>query len=66
MYIDKLDDKVKMKPVDVKPSICIGSNKKEIVRKVLNLKLVTILKYQDLKIFCKRLCSKLVRESVSD
>ena len=55
-----------MKPVDVKPSICIGSNKKEIVRKVLNLKLVTILKYQDMKIFCKRLCSKLVRKSASD
>ena len=43
-----------MKPVDVKPSICIGSNKKEIVRKVLNIKLVTILKYQDMKIFLQK------------
>ena len=50
VYIDKLDDTVnkynnthhrtiKVKPVDVKPSICIDYIKK-IIRKVLNLRLV--------------------------
>ena len=53
MYIDKLDDivkkqnntyrrTIKMKPVDVKPSISIDFNKK-VIKKVLNLKLVIML-----------------------
>ena len=56
MYIDKLNDivnkynnkyhrSIKMKPIDVKPSICIDFNrgKEKITTKVLNLKLVIML-----------------------
>ena len=62
IYIDKLDDKIykynntyhriiKMKPVDVKPSTYILTLTKEKVRKVLNLKLVIISKYHNIKNF---------------
>ena len=61
VYIDKLDDTVnkynnthhrtiKVKPVDVKPSICTDYIKK-MIRKVLNLRLVIKLEYQNIKIF---------------
>ena len=62
MYIDKLDDiikkytnnyhsRVKMKPDEVKSKAYIDSSKKEIVIKTLNLKLVILLEYQNIKIF---------------
>ena len=60
VYIDKLDDIVnkcnntyhrimKMKPVDVKPSTYILTLIKKIIGKVLNLKLVIMLEYQNIK-----------------
>ena len=59
VYIDKLDDivkkynnkyhrAIKMKPVDLKWRIYIHSNKKLMI-KILNLKLVILLEYQDIK-----------------
>ena len=64
VYVNKLDDivdkynntyhrTIKMKPVDVNPSIYIYFNKK-IIRKVLNLKLVIMLEYQNIKIFLQK------------
>ena len=64
VYIDKLHDitnkynnryhrKIKMKPVDVKPSIILTVIKK-IIRKVLNFKLVILLEYQNIKIFLQK------------
>ena len=62
VYIDKLDGMfnkynntyhrtIKMKPVDdIKPSMYINF-KKEIIMKVLNLKLLIMLEYQNIKIF---------------
>ena len=61
VYIDKLDDivdqynntyhsTIKMKPVDVKSNTYIDSGK-EIKEKFLNLKLVILLEYQNIKIF---------------
>ena len=61
VFIDKLDDAVnkynntyhntiKMKPVDVKSSAYIDSSKK-IMIKMLNLKLVILLEYQNIKTF---------------
>ena len=67
MYIDKLDDiadkynntyhkAIKMKPVDVNPTIYIDL--KKIIRKVLNLKLV-MLEYQNIKIFFQKVTIKI-------
>ena len=42
-----------MKPVDVKPSIYIDSKKKLMV-KILNLKLVILLEYRNLKTFLQK------------
>ena len=61
VYIDKLDDivnksnntyhsTIKMKPVDVKSSTYFDSSK-ENMGKTLNLKLVILLEYQNIKIF---------------
>ena len=61
VYIDKLNDIVnkynntyhrtlRMKTVDVKPNMYIAFDKK-IIREVLNLNLVIILEYQNIKIF---------------
>ena len=61
VYIDKLDDianksnntyhsTIKMKPVDVKSSTYFDSSK-ENMEKTLNLKLVILLEYQNIKIF---------------
>ena len=61
VYIDKIDDMfnkynntyhrtTKMKPPDVNPSMYIDFNK-EMIMKVLNLKLVIMLEYQNTKIF---------------
>ena len=61
MYIDKLDDMVnkysntyhstmKMKPVDVKSNTFFDSSK-EVNIKILNLKLVILLQYQNMKMF---------------
>ena len=69
VYIDKLDDienkynntyhrKIKMKLVDIKPSIYIDFNKK-ITRKVLHLKLVIMLEYQNIKIFLQKVTFKI-------
>ena len=59
-YIDKLDNivnkynnkysTIKMKPVDVKSSTYIDSGKK-IMIKILTLKLMTLLEYQNIKMF---------------
>ena len=72
VYIDKLDDIVnkysnkyhnttKLKSVHEKPSIYIVSSKE-----ILNLKLVILLEYQNIKTFLQRLCSKLVWRSFCD
>ena len=64
VYIDKLDDIVnkynnvnhsiiKMKAVDVKPNTYIDSGK-EINNKDLNLKLMILLEYQNIKIFLQK------------
>ena len=61
MYIDRLDDivnkynnsyrsTIKMKPVDVKWSTDMNSSKK-LRKKILNLKLVILLEYQNIKTF---------------
>ena len=76
LYIDKLDNivnkynntylsKIEMKPVDVKSSIYIdfGLKKND---KYPKLKVGYHVRIQKYKNFCKRLCSKLVRESVGD
>ena len=63
-YIDKLNDMVhiynntyhstiKMKPVDIKSSTYILILINKITRKILNLKLVIMLEYQNIKKFCK-------------
>ena len=49
-----------MKPIEAKYTTNIGLIKK---RNTLNLRLVTMYKYKDLKFFCKRLCSKLLRRT---
>ena len=65
VYMDKLDDRVnkyniayhrtiKMKSADVKWSKYFGFNIKKIQRKVLNLMLVKMLEYQNIKIFLKK------------
>ena len=65
MYVDKSDDivnkynntyhkTIKMKPADVKPSTYIDSSK-EINDKDLNLKLVILLQYRNIKIFFQKL-----------
>ena len=64
VYIDKLDDIVnkynnvndsiiKMKAVDVKSNTYIDSGK-EINKKDLNLKLMILLEYQNIKIFLQK------------
>ena len=71
VYIDKLGDiankhnntyhrSIKIKPAYVKLRIYIDFNKENNKFKVLNLKLVIMLECQNIKIFCKRLCSKLI------
>ena len=63
VFIDKLDDivnkcnntyhsTIKMKPVNVKSSTILTLVKKVII-KILNLKLVILLEYQNIKIFLK-------------
>ena len=66
VYINTLDDinkynntyhrNIKMKPVAVKPSMYIDFNTliKKIIKKVLNLKLVIMLEYQNIKIFLEK------------
>ena len=62
--VDKLDDIVhkynniyhtasKMKPIDVKTNTCIDSSK-EIMIEILNLKLVVLLEYQNIKVFLQK------------
>ena len=64
VYIDKLDDivnkcnniyhnTIKIKPSDVKSSTYIDSSK-EIIIKILNLKLGILLKYQNIKTFLQK------------
>ena len=61
VYIDKLDDiinntyhsTIKMKPLDIKPSTHIGSSK-EINYQDLNLKLVILLEYQDIRTYSQK------------
>ena len=60
VYIDKLDDivnkyntyhrTIKMKPVNVKPSAYL----KKLMMKLLNLKLVILLEYQNIKTFLQK------------
>ena len=63
VYIDKLDHivnkynntyirTIKMKPVDVKPSTYFDSNQK--FKKILNLKLVMLLEYLNIKAFLQK------------
>ena len=62
--VDKLDDIVhkynniyhtasKMKPIDAKTNTCIDSSK-EIMIEILNLKLVVLLEYQNIKVFLQK------------
>ena len=70
MYIDKLDhrvnkynnpydSRVKMKSVDIKSSTYIDSGK-EINDEGLNLKLMILLEYQNIKTFLQKICFELV------
>ena len=70
VYIDKLDDivnkynnsyhsTIKMKPVDIKSSTFIDSNK-DINNKDPKFKIVMLLKYQNIKIYLQNVTSKLV------
>ena len=69
VYIDKLDDimnkyntyhrTIKTRPVDVKPSIY-----KKIIKKVLNLKLVIVFKYQNIKISLQKAMFQISLEKV--
>ena len=43
-----------MKPVDVKSSPYIDSNKEKLMTKVQNLKLVILLEYQNIKTFMQK------------
>ena len=67
VYIDKLDDifdkyndtyhsTIKIKPVEVKLNTYNGCSKmvKKLMIKILNLKLVIMLEYQNIKIFLKK------------
>ena len=65
VYIDRLDDIVnkynntyhgtsKTKPIDIKPSIYILTLIAKIIRKILNLKLVIMLEYHNIKIFLQK------------
>ena len=64
VYIDKLDDivnkynntyhsAIKVKPVYVKSSTCIDSSKK-LIMKIVNLKLVILLEYHNIKTFLQK------------
>ena len=44
---------IKMRPLDVKPGTYIDFNK-ENIRKVLNLKMVIMLEYQNIKMFLRK------------
>ena len=70
VYIDKLDDKVneynsayrktiKMKPVDVNQEQRLSLIKK-IMRKILNIKLVFMLAYQNIKTFSQKATFRIV------
>ena len=64
MYIDKLDDivnkyntyhnTIKMKPTDVKSSTYINIQVKKVIKKILSLKLVILLEYQNIKTFSQK------------
>ena len=65
VYIDKLDDLVnkynntyhstiKMKPADVKRNTHILTLLKKLMIKILNLKLVILLEYQNIKVFLEK------------
>ena len=65
MHIDKLDDIVnkysniyhsttKMKRVDVKSNIHISTLTKKLIIKILSLKLVVLVEYQNVKIFLQK------------
>ena len=58
-YNNAYDSRVKMKPVDIKSSTYIDSGK-EINDEGLNLKLVILLEYQNIKTFLQKICFKLV------
>ena len=72
VYIDKLDDfvnkynntyhsTIKMKPADVKRNTHILTLLKKLMIKILNLKLVIMLEYQNIKVFLQKVTSILVR-----
>ena len=65
VYIDKLDDiinkynntyhsTIKVKLADVKSSTFIDSSKKQLIIKILNLKLLILLEYQNIKMFLQK------------
>ena len=73
VYIDKVDNivnkynntyqsTIKIKPVDVKSSTYIDSSK-ENNNKIVNLKLVALLEYQNIKIFLKKFTFQIDLES---
>ena len=49
-----------MKPVDVKSKTYIFTLVKKLIIEILNLKLLILLEYQNIKIFLKRLYPKLI------
>ena len=76
VYFDKLNDTInkcnntyhgtiKMKPVDIKLNTYIKLVKKLVI-KILNLKMVILLEYQNIKHLSKRLHSKLVWRKFCD
>ena len=76
-YIDKLNDVVKkynntyhsptkMKPADVKTNSYIGSSKKikKIKKNILNLRLVILLEYQNIKTFLQKVTLKIDQKKI--
>ena len=72
--VDKLDDivykynniyhtAIKMKPFDVKQTDILTLVKKLMI-KILNLKLVILLEYQNIKIFLQRVMFQIVRKKI--
>ena len=75
VYIDKLDDiankynntyhsTIKIKPVHVKSSTYILTLVKKLIIKILNLKLMTLLEYQNIKIFLRKVALQIGQKKV--
>ena len=53
-YNNTYHSAIKMKPVDLKPNTYIDSNKEKLIIKILNIKLVILLEYRNIKIVLQK------------